>query len=111
MKRKKLLSSDEAHILEAINLKKKVNKMVITNGMLYLISHLPDFTTTLLLIVFKKKFSDFCDSFFPCNQLIEMAESFNFISMIFQLLIYFIFDKNFKESFLDKFAKKKKDQA
>ena len=45
---------------DLLNKKKKVNKMVIANGIVFFISHLPDFIVTILILSFKKKISNFC---------------------------------------------------
>ena len=99
LKRKLEMSLDEAHVLEAIKLKKKINKMIVTNGTLYFFSHIPEFLTTIFLIIFSKRLAHFCYVYISCLELSELAESFNFLSIASQIFVFLKFDKNFKESF------------
>jgi hypothetical protein len=86
------------HLKEAIDFKAKLNKMINTNASLFFISHIPEFVVTLLLIVYKHYIFDFCFSDFSCNELIEMAQTFHFISIGFQFFIFLGFDRNFYRS-------------
>jgi hypothetical protein len=86
---------------EAIQLKTKLNKMILTNGTLFFISHIPEFVVTLLLIVFKKPLFEFCFRYFSCLEVAEMGQTFHFISIGFQFFIFYKFDSNFFASFLD----------
>ena len=81
--------------------KKNVNRMILLNSFIYVFSHLPEFTTTLLLIVFSKKISNFCSNKFSCDLLNEEAEFFGLISIVCQFYVFKIFDNNFKRSFND----------
>ena len=107
LKRKRDVSSDEHACADAVKLKVKVKKMIIANGILYFFSHIPEFSVTILLIIFSRKLWEFCFSFYSCNDLVEISEAFNFLSIIFQIFIFLKFDKNFKESFKDVFKRKK----
>jgi len=88
------------HLAEAIKFKNKLNKMIITNGTLFFSTHIPEFVVT-LIVSFRKSpdFVNFCSIHFDCNDLIEMAQAFHFISISFQFFILLIFDHNFKNSF------------
>jgi hypothetical protein len=79
--------------------KKNVNRMILFNSLIYIFSHLPEFTTTLLLIVYAEKISNFCLNKFSCDLLNEEAEFFGLISIVCQFYVFKIFDKNFKSSF------------
>lgn len=81
--------------------KKRVNRMVFLNSCLYIISHLPEFLTTLLLIVYSTKIAKFCMFNFSCDLINEEAEFFSLISISCQFFIYRVFDRNFKASFDD----------
>ena len=96
---KKKLNSP--HLIDAIKYKKKLNKMIITNGALFFISHVPEFLVTLLLLIFKNILEDFCFMFFSCYELIEIAQSFHFISIGLQFFIFNYFDHNFNQSFMN----------
>ncbi len=97
--KKKLFSSDEAHIDEALRFKQKINRMILVNGLLYFVSHFPEFLVTLLLIVFRRKLEHHCFTLFSCVDLIEMAQSLNFVMIFAQFFLFKKFDKNFHDSF------------
>jgi len=99
IKEKRAINSP--HLNEAIQLKTKLNKMIITNGTLFFISHIPEFVVTLLLIIFKTPLFEFCFRYFSCFELVEMAQAFHFISIVFQFFIFYKFDGNFLNSFRD----------
>ena len=90
------------HIADAIQYKNKLNKMIITNGTLFFMAHIPEFIVT-LIVLFRTSidFVSLCFYAFDCNHLIEMAQVFHFISISFQFFIFLIFDSNFKKSFAD----------
>jgi hypothetical protein len=59
IEKKKQLNSP--HLAEAIQYKTKLNKMIITNGTLFIFSHFPDFLSTMVFYFYKSKdFIDFC---------------------------------------------------
>jgi hypothetical protein len=97
LKEKRALNSP--HLEDAIKFKTKLNKMIITNASLFFISHIPEFLVTLLLIIFKNTLFEFCFNGFSCFELIEMAQTFHFISIGFQFFIFLKFDRNFLNSF------------
>jgi hypothetical protein len=101
IKEKRAINSP--HLDEAIEFKAKLNKMIITYETLFILAHFPEFVSTLLLIIFKKTFSEFCHYYFSCFELIEMAQTFHFISIGFQFFIFLIFDHNFSRSCHDLF--------
>ena len=74
--------------------KKKLNRMILFNSFIYILSHLPEFTMTLLLIIYSKKISNFCKNRFSCDLLNEEAEFFGLISIVCQFYVFKIFDKN-----------------
>ena len=79
--------------------KKNVNRMILCNSIMYSISHLPEFITSILLLIFAKQVSRFCNFYVSCDLINEEAEFFSLVSMVFQFYIFIIFDRNFKESF------------
>ena len=89
------------HIKEAISMKEKVNKLVLTNNIMYIFSHFPEFITTVLLIVYSKRLASFCFDLFACSDLIEISQSFNFLSIALQIFVFVDFDRNFRASLLD----------
>jgi hypothetical protein len=62
---------------------------------------MPEFVSTLVLILFSKSISLFCDNNLSCDLINEEAQVFCLISIAFQFFIFRIFDKNFKTSFLE----------
>ncbi len=83
------------HLSEAIKYKTNLNKMILINGCLFFVSHVPDFVTTLLLIVYKQRLAEFCYSFFSCSELVEMAQAFHLLSISLNFFIFKHFDHNF----------------
>ena len=81
--------------------KKKIMKMVLLNGALYLMSHFPVFITTILLLVFAKSLNHFCNERISCDLINEIADFFILISMITNFFIFNCFNKCFSESLED----------
>ena len=59
-------------------MKKNTNRMILSNGIIQIVSHLPEFLVTVLLLVFRRKISDFCGYLLSCDILNEEAQSFDF---------------------------------
>ena len=91
--------------------KKKINQMVIVNGVVFLVSHMPEFVVTILLLVFRKNLFFMCSYVFSCDLIIQEAEFFNSISIVCTFYVLLVFDRNFKESFYNILKKKVKNQA
>ena len=81
--------------------KDHVTKMVLVNSILYLISHMPEFFVSILLITYTRKISNFCLNNLSCDLINEQAEFFNIISIVFQFFVFKAFNKKFNESYLD----------
>ena len=71
------------------------------NSFIYVLSHLPEFVVTLLLIVYSREILNFCNFYLSCDMINEEAEFFGLISILGQFYIFLIFDKNFCSSFND----------
>ena len=99
--RKKEIFHDQKHLDEALMLKRNVKKLIITNGIIFFLSHVPEFILTLLLILFKNRLANFCFYFISCFELIEIFESFSLISISFQFFVFKHFDHNFILSITD----------
>ena len=95
-KRRLFAGMDTNELNQAIKLKEKVTKMIITNGVLYVVSHLPEFALATLLLAVEKKLGATCQYDFKCGQFIDVAQVTNFFSMSFQILVFKRFDKNFR---------------
>ena len=103
IEKKRALNSP--HLEEAIKLKTKLNKIIITNGIVFFLSNMPEFIVTLSFIFNKSDvFSNFCIAAFNCTDIIETTQSFHFISMGFQFFIFLKYDKNFLNSFANIFS-------
>ena len=82
--------------------KENISKMIIINGIFFVLSHLPEFLTMLLLVIFQNKLKDFCFYYaFRCDQINEMAQFFNYFFIIAQFYINNKFNKVFNESYHD----------
>jgi hypothetical protein len=104
-KHKKEMNLDAKHIEEALGQKKKIRKLVITNGILYFFSHILEFVLTILVIVFEDDLKTFCFTSFSCADILELFETFGFISMCLQFFVFNHFDHNFIESGKNLFEK------
>jgi hypothetical protein len=93
------LRKSNADNTDLLNKKKKINRLVILNGILFFISHMPEFIISILLLSFKEKITHFCTNQVPCDLLNEVAQFFNLISIMCTFYLLLIFDRNFKESF------------
>ena len=79
--------------------KKNLNRMIMLNGFIYIVSHIPEFLSSILLIVFSKKISHFCFlRSISCDILNEEMAFFSLISIVTQLYIFSMFDRNFRNS-------------
>jgi hypothetical protein len=76
--------------------RKRILKMIIINGIIFTLSHLPEFVTSILLLIFKNNLS-IC-KIIECEVLNECAEFFIYFSIISQLSINNNFNSLFKES-------------
>ena len=99
VKRKKQSNFDERIINDTIKMKTKVNRMVLSNGILYFLSHAPEFSIDIFLMVGKKRLDSFCKFEFNCESIREITEAFIMLSMSMQMFVFLKFDKNFKSMF------------
>jgi len=106
VKQKKAIITDEKQLAEVLTFKQKINKMIVTNGLIFFLSHMPEFCVTLFVVALKKKLSFFCLYFFTCTEMIEISQVFSLVSISLVFFIYIKFDKNFKSSFSDLFKTK-----
>ena len=98
---KKKLSSTNREELD--KKQKDLCKMIILNGVLYFVSHFPEFLTTLLLNLFpNNKIYNFCSFKFECDIIIENVEVFSLISITCQFYILLRFNCLFKSSFTER---------
>jgi hypothetical protein len=97
----KIKANSEKDKLDQKKQKDHVNKMVIVNSILYLISHMPEFLVSILLIIYTRKISNFCLNNLSCDLINEVAEFFNIISIVFQFFVFKTFNKNFNDSYLE----------
>ena len=72
--------------------------MILCNSFIYLVAHLPEFISTILLVVYSKKIEHFCNDKISCDQINEEAEFFSLISIVGQFYIFLSFNKCFRAS-------------
>jgi hypothetical protein len=107
--KRKLFGNTESHALnKAIKLKDKVNRMIIYNGLLYFVSHAPDFVMFLLMTIYNNDLSLYCIKLFSCTDLLEISQIFCLLSIGFQIFVFIRFDKNFRNSFFNLWHRLKK---
>ncbi len=105
MQRKLRMRSPTLDSADLLKKKKKVNRMVFTNGFIIFVTHMPEFVVTLMLLVFRNRIANFCTYKLPCDLIDEEAQSLSLVSTVAQCFVFVKFDKNFRESFLDLYAK------
>ena len=93
------LFHDKKHVEDALEHKKKIRKLIITNGVLYLFSHVPQFVSTVIIILFSNELTIFCFKYFSCTDILEIFETFSFISICLQFFVFKHFDNNFIASY------------
>jgi len=101
LKKKSKQFTDQVHRDEILQSSKNINRMVVTNGVVYVLAHLPEFLVTILLIAFSSKLANFCKENLSCDLINEEAGFFSLISIAGQFFIFIKFNKTFKESFFD----------
>lgn len=98
--KKKLSTSNQ----EELDKKQKdLSRMLILNGVLYFLSHFPEFITTLVLnLLTSNRIFNFCTQKFECDVINENAEFFSLISITCQFFIFLRFNCLFNSSFKDR---------
>ena len=103
IEKKKKISSIQSDDLQ--QKQDDLSKMLIINGVMYVVSHSPEFVTSILLIRFSQKLVNFCMNKFSCELISENAQFFCLISISFQFSILLRFNTNFRQSFREIKAK------
>ena len=98
---KSVLELNKKKIDELKKKKEKCTKMIVINGLVYFISHMPRCASTTLVIVFSNRLQHFCTDKMSCDLINEEAEFFEVISMIANFFIFKCFNRNFSESWAD----------
>ena len=99
--KRQLFATNDIEISKAENLKEKVVQLTIVNGLLYFLSHVPDFVVTVLILVYRRTFEAICFNLFSCVEIIEIAQAFNFCSISFQFFVFVKFDRFFMQSLIN----------
>ena len=91
------------HIRES---KKNIKWLIGTNVLIYFVSNVPEFVSTVMLVCFAKRIATFCrDKVTSCDLINEEAQVFNMISIVCQLFVFVKFDKNCRTSLKDLLAR------
>ena len=110
-KRRLFTGGETRDLSQAITLKKNVTKMIIVNGLLYFVSHVPEFIFTVFMLFLSTELASTCGGKVSCIELNDIAKTLNFFSMGFQIFVFKHFDRNFCNSLdnlLDRFLYKYK---
>ena len=99
LENKQKVTHDKKMLNSASKCNKKITKMVIVNGLLFLIAYTPEFLSRILLFFLDKYLFTFCFLYYSCKNLIDLAEFFTFFSISFQFFMYNKFNKKFNEQF------------
>jgi hypothetical protein len=92
---------------DLVKSKKYTNRMVVLSGLVFFLSSFPQFAVLILNFVFRGEFLDkfcFTNLYYMCNLFDDLAQFFSIFTMLFQFYIFLIFNKNFRESFNDKWT-------
>ena len=96
LKMKLKLYNNQQSINEALKFRKNINKMILSYGILYFFSHILEFVTAILLLIYRKRLVEYCYYIFNCDIVIELAQAFNFLSISLLFFMYKRFDNNFR---------------
>ena len=100
----------EANLSHTKKVKKKITLLLIFDGFFYFLTHIPAFGVTVWLIADKDQLSEFCYWYFPCPEIIDMAQAFELIFISFQFFILLKLDNNFGNEFYSLIHLKKETQ-
>jgi len=92
---------------DLIKSKKNINRMVLISGLVFFFSSCPQFVILLLAIVWRDSALRrlcFFNFKYICSLLKDLAQFFSVFTMMFQFYIFLIFNKNFRESFNDRWS-------
>ena len=93
--------SPNADNSDLIRSKTNIDRMIITTGLVYFVSHMPEFCVTLGLLIYRENVRNFCTNYNACLILNDEARFFALISILFQFYILLLYSRNFRESFLN----------
>jgi hypothetical protein len=99
LENKQKITRDKKALDSAYKSNSKITKMVIINGLLFLIAYTPEFISRIFLFSFDKLLFKFCFIFYSCKNLTDIAEFFTFFSIAFQFFMYKKFNKKFNVQF------------
>ena len=99
LENKKKITNDKKILATAFKSNKKITRMVVLNGLLFLIAYTPEFISRTLLLLFDKYLFNFCFLYYSCKNLIDITEFFTFFSIAFQFFMYKKFNNKFNEQF------------
>ena len=105
MKQKMSMRSSNDDNSDLLHKKKNMNRMVLIRSIVFVLSHVSQFVTTVVVIVKKKSLGLLCFygfSWFVCNLIGELAHFFGILTMMLQFYIFLFFNRNFRESFDDR---------
>jgi hypothetical protein len=76
----------------------RIQKMIVINCLIYIISHSPELTSSIILLIYENEMQ-LCVKYFRCDKLNELAQFFIYFPIIFQFFINKKFNSLFKESY------------
>jgi hypothetical protein len=103
LKHKSVIRGPHADNKDLDKSQKNVDRMVLSNGLIYFLSHVPEFSMTLCLLLFRKRLVKFCTQNNACDLLREEASCLTLIASVFQFYVLLIFNETFRKSFKELF--------
>jgi hypothetical protein len=115
-RKKRLVHNDAQNpgLIDDIKMRDRINRLIIVNNILSILAHFPELIA--FVFVFRdEKANGSCETLYFCSKIIDSCRSFNFVVITFQIVVFYKFDRNFRNSFKDRFSKindnKKKETA
>ena len=105
LKKKILIRGPRADNKDLDKSQKNVDRMVLSNGFIYFLSHVPEFSMTLGLLIFRERLVKFCTKNNACDLLREEATCLTLIASVFQFYVLLIFNENFRKNFKELFQR------
>ena len=89
-------NADNSNLIKS---KKNIDRMLILTGLIFFLSHMPEFCVTLMRLIFRENILKFCENYNTCGILNDEARFFTLISVVFQFYILLLYNRNFRDSF------------
>ena len=87
---------------DLLNKENNITKLIITNTIFLIIIHVPEIVATIYHIKYNNSFN-VLNYYYDTQKIIDLADFLFLINPLFQFILFYKFNRNFRESFMDKF--------